>query len=296
MSYEKFQIDLDHYTSCVHHFGEDTSLPCVVLIHGSIENARIFYSRSGKGFAPWLAKQGFDVYAVDLPGKGESHPVVSKSFKQSQTKLITKDLPAIISAIQARNSSGKLHIGAHSWGGVLLAAMLCRVDIPVDSMVFFACKRRISVLSLRRLLMVDLVWTLLGTMASYSVGFLPAKQMKIGSDNEPKKLFLQTSKWVYENEWVDEEDGFNYGKELRKISLPPTLFLAGSHDKVLGNPVDVELLMNEMASPKHELQILGKNNGNEHNYGHVDILTHPLASEDHFPKVMEWFRQFDGNP
>ena len=29
----------------------------VLLLHGSIENGRIFYSESGKGFAPWLAER-----------------------------------------------------------------------------------------------------------------------------------------------------------------------------------------------------------------------------------------------
>lgn len=295
MERNTFSIDLGDYNVAVHRFGGNPDNPAVVLIHGSIENARVFYSRSGKGFAPWLAKQGFDVFAVDLPGKGESTPKVSRHFKHSQTTFITKDLPAILNDIQQRNHSGELHLGAHSWGGVLIPAMLARSEFNVKSMVFFASKRRISVFHLKRLFMVDLVWTLGGTVLSHLLGFLPARQIKIGSDNEPKKFFLQTNKWVYGREWIDPEDGFNYGEALKEKELPPTLFLCGINDHVLGNPTDVELLMREMPNPRHEIQILGKNYGNEHNYGHIDILTHHGAAEDHFPLVADWFRQYGGN-
>lgn len=143
--------------------------------------------------------------------------------------------------------------------------------------------------------MVDLVWTTLGTTMSHLLGYLPAKQLRIGSDNEPKDFYLQTNQWVYRKAWIDPEDGFDYHQSLQNRKLPPTLFLTGIHDKVLGNPVDVEKLMIEMSDPQHEFQILGKNFGNAHSYGHIDILTHPSAVEDHFPMVHDWFRQFDEN-
>lgn len=294
-SYEKFEIDLGEYNVCVHRFGVRPEAPCVILIHGSIENARVFYSRSGRGFAPWLAAHGFDVFAVDSPGKGESQPKVSRSFKHTQTTFIVHDLPKIIKHIQGINHSGELHFGAHSWGGVLIPAMLARHDFDVRSMVFFASKRRISVLHAKRFFMVDLVWTAVGTALALIFGFLPARQIKIGSDNEPRDFFLQTNRWVYSKNWIDPEDGFDYKAVLQKKTMPPTLFLAGIKDLVLGNPVDVELLMHEMPNPQHEFIILGKNYGNAHNYGHIDILTHHRAVEDHFPTCADWFRQFGGN-
>ena len=294
MEYSSFHIDLGPYTSCVHRFGDVNNAPCVILIHGSIENSRVFYSKSGKGFAPWLSSQGFDVYAVDLPGKGKSEPQVSRSFQQTQTKFITEELPKIIEEISARNNSGVLHLGAHSWGGVLIASMLARKQIAVDSMVFFASKRRISVFSLKRIIAVDFIWSLVGTISAYLVGYLPAKFLRIGSDNEPKDFFLQTNNWVYRKKWVDPEDGFDYKKALSNKPVPPTLFLTGINDRVLGNPIDVEVLMNEMPDSRHEFKILGKNYGNRHNYDHIDILTHKAATEDHFPEVVQWFRQFGG--
>ena len=48
----------------------DANAPALLLIPGSIENGHIFYSKSGKGFAPWMAERGFDVFVADLRGRG----------------------------------------------------------------------------------------------------------------------------------------------------------------------------------------------------------------------------------
>ena len=57
----------------------------VFLVHGAIENGRIFYSDNGKGFAPYLQKQGFDVYVLDLRGRGKSLPTLRKGAEQAGT-------------------------------------------------------------------------------------------------------------------------------------------------------------------------------------------------------------------
>lgn len=292
MQYAEFNINIGPYGCHFYRFGQDASKPAVLLIHGAIGNGRIFYSQSGKGYAPWLANQGFDVFVIDLPGKGKSKPKISAAFEQSQTAFVDRDIPAIVEEVQRRNVSGILHIGAHSFGGVWMAAALARKSIAVQSMVFFGCKRRISIFSLRRLLMVDVIWTVVGTTAAKIVGYLPAKAMRMGSDNEPRDFFLQTNKWVYQKQWIDPEDGLNYVHELGQRSIPPTLFLTGIKDHVLGNPIDVAHLKSEMNPTDSELIILGKNNGNLADYNHVNILTNPLAHEDHFPVTADWFRRY----
>lgn len=141
--------------------------------------------------------------------------------------------------------------------------------------------------------MVDLIWTTIGTLAAKLVGYLPAVAMRMGSDNEPRVFFLQTNKWVYQKKWIDPEDGFDYGRELEQRSIPPTLYLTGINDHVLGNPIDVALLKSEMKPIDSELIILSKSSGNLVDYNHINILTHPLAIEDHFPVTVDWFRRYN---
>jgi hypothetical protein len=60
---------------------------------------------------------------------------------------------------------------------------------------------------------------------------------------------------------------------------------------VLGHPKDVALLAEETGAYQvKRVVVLGKRNGNLHNYGHIDMLTHPDAPRDHFRTALDWLR------
>ena len=70
-----FSIQLNpRYSAAIHHFKCDKPKRVVLMIHGAVENGRIFYSNSGKGLAPFLCNSDSDVFVIDLPGRGESQP------------------------------------------------------------------------------------------------------------------------------------------------------------------------------------------------------------------------------
>lgn len=50
----------------------------VLMIHGMVEDGRIFYHPSGKGLGCYLARQGYEVYVADLRGTArfQSRPPV----------------------------------------------------------------------------------------------------------------------------------------------------------------------------------------------------------------------------
>lgn len=268
--------------------------PPVLLIHGSIENGKIFYSSSGKGLAPFLAKHGFDVFVVDLRGKGESTPAVSSKSKASQTDTISQEIPFWVKRVKEITGSDSIHFGAHSWGGVLFLAAYTQFyqEWNVKSMVFFGTKRRIGIRNFNKFLTIDLGWSLLGTIATKISGYLPAVKLKMGSDNEPAKFYLQTNRWVYSKKWIDPETGVNYADKLSAMeNKPPVCFYTGINDKLLGHPEDVKRLASE-AGLSDNIHILSKQNGNLRDYDHINILTHPDALNDHFPQVVEWYRKY----
>lgn len=286
-SYKDEQIAL-------HRFGDNTSAyPPVLLVHGSIENGKIFYSTSGKGLAPYLAQRGFQVFVVDLRGKGVSKPVVSRKSRATQTDTIMGELPSIIRHIKEITGNGNLHLGAHSWGGVLLlsAYALFHAEWNIKSMVFFGTKRRIGVRNLHKFFTIDIGWCLIGSLATLVYGYLPAKKLKMGSDDEPRKFYSQVNRWVYSKNWTDPETKTDYREKLGQLTLPPLYFYTGINDKLLGHPADVNRLLLETAQPHARLTILSKQNGNLHDYDHINALTHPDAVKDHFPEVAELFRK-----
>ncbi|MFD2245515.1 alpha/beta fold hydrolase [Pontibacter ruber] len=274
-------------------FSRDGKGAPVLLVHGSIENGRIFYSKSEKGFAPYLARHGYDVFVADLRGRGKSTPRITRRSTFGLTHTLREDFPAIIDKIKELKGDVPQYWGAHSWGGVLMLAYLARQVVPVkvQAMFFFGSKRRISIRSLKKFLMVDVVWNWLSKAVVSVAGSLPAKAMRIGSDSETKLTHRQTHEWVVQRRWLDWEDKFDYAAALQRTQLPPTLYLTGIADDVLGHPVDVEKLMLETGCDRSEFRVLSKASGNLHNYGHIDILTHPDATHDHFPAILRWLEK-----
>ncbi|GFO56460.1 alpha/beta hydrolase [Geomonas sp. Red276] len=271
--------------------------PVVFMLHGAIESGRIFYSDSGKGLAPYLASHGFDVYVADLRGRGESAPAIGRGSRFGQTEAIVEDIPALVEAIVKLRGPVPQQWVAHSWGGIILSSVLARFPRyleTVNSLVYFGSKRTVRARNLERLVKVDLIWNGICHLVTAVAGYLPARRLGIGSESETRKSHWQSSEWVRKDAWVDSDDGFDYGTAIGKVKLPPAWYLAGKNDRALGHPEDVRRFMESAGRQPSCYTILAKENGYLHDYGHIDMLTHPDAVRDHFPQVLEWLRQHAG--
>lgn len=263
------------------------------MVHGSIEDGHIFYSSSGKGLAPFLAAQGFDVFVADLRGRGKSTPPINKNSRWGLAENLKQDFPAYIEKIKEIKGDQPQHWMAHSWGGVLQLAYLGRFRSPatVASLTFFGSKRRISTFSLKKLFQVDIMWNHFSRLLVWKYGYLPAKKFKMGSESESDRSHSETHQWVVEKDWRDWHDGFDYRVGLSNTELPPLLSLTGANDQVLGHPHDVRVLVEETGSPTAKVQVVGKAEGFMHDYDHINLLTHPDAPKDHFQTVLHWLKQ-----
>ncbi|MEA5446695.1 alpha/beta fold hydrolase [Gammaproteobacteria bacterium AB-CW1] len=293
MNAESHFVELDG-ERCIHLRRFPGEGQVLFLLHGAIENGRIFYSRSGRGLAPWLAERGYDVWVMDLGGRGGSRPRIARGSRYSQTDSILREIPAAQDYIGQQRPGVSQHWIAHSWGGVLMNAVLARFPErarSVASLVFFGSKRRVRVWNLRRLLYVDLIWCWLSPLIVLLAGYLPARRLRFGSDDESRLSFSHGRRWVRETRWVDPIDGFDYRAALAEQRLPPTLYLAGAADAALGHPEDVKRLMAESGKGKQRFLLLAKAEGYARDYGHIDMLTAPEAGEDHFPVVLDWLAE-----
>lgn len=266
----------------------------VLMLHGAVENGKIFYSENNKGLASYLAHHGFDVFVADLRGRGLSEPVIKKGATHGQTESITEDIPAFINEIKKIKGNSPQILMGHSWGGVLALSCLARHPqyIPLISrMVFFGTKRQVTVFNLHRLFFIDFYWNTMARILARFFGYLPSGKLGLGSDSESIGSLEQSVIWVKSKNWIDPQDGFNYREAITKVKLPPALHITGTNDPVLGHPTDVELFMKESGNQKAEFKIIGKKFGNKHDYTHVSLLTHPDAVDDHFKMVLEWLKK-----
>jgi predicted alpha/beta hydrolase len=271
--------------------GAGTDHPAAVLVHGMVENGRVFYSPSDKGLAPFLARRGFDCWVVDLRGHGSSRPHVGRSSAWGQTDELLGDLPTAVDAIEeARGAPPELWI-AHSWGGVLCASFFARFPSragAVRGCAFFGTKRRVLVRNIPRRIQIDLIWKLAARAVVAVAGYLPARRLGWGSDDESRGTWADCVRWVRERgPWVDPVDGFDY-LAAAPTALPRTLWIAGAADRCLGHPDDVRLFMRECGDPDGEWMLLARAAGFSRDAGHIDMLTHPSAVDDQFPMVAEW--------
>lgn len=267
------------------------SSPNAFLLHGAIENARIFYSQNGKGFAWYLAQKGWNVFAADLKGRGLSFPPIDKQMDSGQSESILYEIPLLLQTLQHHSPDSPVVLFAHSWGGVLLMATLARYPEllhKVKAIVLFGSKRTVRVQNPEKWLKVDFFWRFAAHALSRGYGYLPAKELKIGSDNESIRSHSQGAHWTRSREWLDSFDGFDYAKTLKQMTLPPVLYLAAPKDYSLGHPADVRDFMHEVAAQNSEYWLLSKAHGFRHDYGHIDMLTHPQAPADHFPLILDW--------
>ncbi len=264
----------------------------VLMLHGAIENGRIFYSHQGKGLGCYLADQGFTVYCADFAGRGLSRPKVGPDFNHSQHQLICQDIPALIEHLYQRHQQ-KIHLICHSWGGVVLAACLARFPAlaeKIEKNVFFGSKRRISVKSAAKKLQIDWVWNKLSPWLCRRYGYLPAKSWRFGADNEPAQFLLDTVHWIQSTDFVDPTDEFDYAKAATLLHWPESWFFAAVNDKILGHPDDVRLFMAESNLAEARFSLLGKAQGDAVDYDHISMLTHPLAVAGHFAILADWLK------
>jgi pimeloyl-ACP methyl ester carboxylesterase len=286
-------LDLDQYQLHIRRLLPfEQGIAPVLMLHGAIENGRIFYSQSGKGLGCYLADQGFMVYCADFAGRGLSKPHVSEGFTQSQQQMITQDIPALIEHIYQLHQQ-KVILIAHSWGGVVATASLARfpaLALRVAAKVCFGTKRVISVQGLQRKLKINFIWNRLAPWLSSKYGYFPARKWRIGADDEPHQFLQDTVHWIAGAPFHDLSDQFNYAVSSKQLQWPPVWHFAAQNDQLLGHPQDVKAFIAETV-PDARFTLLSKQTGYQQNYDHISMLTHPSAVHDHFVQLRDWLLQ-----
>jgi len=271
---------------------DNASGPAVLFLHGAVENGKIFYTHNNKGLAPFLAEHGYICYVADLRGRGQSKPAISKHAKYGQTEAILEDIPAFIDKITELEGQPAKYWVAHSWGGVLMNSVFARFPEYINDVkacAYFGSKRSLYNHHPKKYLQGNLIWYTLAPLLAKKHGYLPAKKLKWGSDDESQKSHLQSMQWAKRQPWIDSDDGFDYSKEISTLTLPPILHIAGVRDKALAQPIDIQKFMDESGQGIQTMTIYGRKHGHQFDYDHINMLTHPKAREDQFTDLLAWF-------
>jgi predicted alpha/beta hydrolase len=274
--------------------GEKGAGQPVLMLHGAAEDGLIFYSHGGRGLACYLARHGYQVFVADMRGKGKSWPAINQNSDFGFHELVSEDIPAL--AAMVRRVSGGLEQTwvTHSMGGPLAAASLVRSGpdaLGVRQMVHFAARRRVAATGIKRRLLVDLLWNRVGRIAVAFQGYLPSEKLGLGTARESSRCFHDGINWSTREQWIDSEDGFDYGVAAKKMPWIRSLYFASARDSAFANPDDVRDFMHELGRHDGRMMVLGRSGGNLQDYSHTGMLLHADAESDHFPQLLAWLRE-----
>jgi predicted alpha/beta hydrolase len=301
-SYELYLLQIQQ-SSPSSHFS--SIAPVCFLLHGGLENGKIFYSKSGKGFGPYLAKLGYNVFIGDLRGKGNCKPLIKhdKNPNYGIKDVTERSIPLFLDKIISLTGQEKLCWVSHSLGGVLLKSTLARYPKYLQNLqceIHFATKRVITERNFLNWLILDLFYGQITKGIFKIYGYLPSKKFKIGSDDETFPAYQTAYHWIHPktNQWIDREDGFAYHEEysrniLAHQSAPPPALVFTSDDDVLAAPGDVKLWCEEVGIPLTAVVNLSekKEEYQQQKYNHFSMLTHPSCENHHFKLVKEFLEE-----
>lgn len=105
--------------------------PAFLLVHGFAQNAAAFQDGAWPGA---LSARGASVFIGELRGRSADAAGVGSGRGWSLAHHLRRDLPALLEAVAARSGSPRVHLLAHSMGGILGYALLATEPARIASL------------------------------------------------------------------------------------------------------------------------------------------------------------------
>ncbi len=297
----------------------------VILCHGLGANRFNFDLGPGRSLARTLQQAGFDVWSLDLRGRGRSRGVWQEGSCGYRKPCffddyVAQDAPAAISYVRRQTGAEQVHWVGHSMGGMVLYGILegeraseiasgVAVASPGRVVPPFRLPFRRAVHSALCLLpglpqaffarglapvLARLTFARLGSLflnpANVEREILLRALCFLASDVTRGEI-LQFLLWSDGGELQAIRGRFSYTGNLGAIDRP-LLLVAGVRDR-LAPPDLVREVYERVSSTRKRFVLLGRQNGQRHDYGHGDLLMGKWCSEEVFPHILDWLRTAD---
>lgn len=287
----------------------------VLCVHGLGANHRNLAFNEGHGVAQYLANRGYDVFAIDLRGRGMSdYPPGSWGFDD----YVHYDLPAAIEHILRITGFQQLHWVGHSMGGMLFYAVAGKEEwgkriasaVTLGSPVRFYHPRTLEIMGVKLYRYLLFLRYLAPRRLLILLSFLPWERFRsirifYNPRNTPPALMrwaaryalgtlavrelYQFARWVVEHHLRSLDDRHDYRERIRTITVP-TLVVAGSGD-LLCPPYTIKPAFELLASREKVYVEAGIAQGFSADYGHIDLVFGTRARQEIFPLILTWIKE-----
>lgn len=268
----------------------------VLLVPGFLETTQIFLPGKDHtgGLAPFLAAQGYDVYLLELRGKGGSWPRTNSNAEWGLHQAVCEDIPAHLVAIEKLRPGVPQFWVGQGLGSLLLLGAYARIKnlyTPLLGIAHFSPARRLHPATRRQTFEYKL-FNLTASLSCLFRGFA-TRPFADTAARESAGAYQGWRQWRNDGHWLDPEDQFDYGAALAAIDLPPSLYLANQQASVWGNVQDCRRWLGELGPHDACLMVIGKAGGNQQNYSGNGLLRHAASCEDHFLQLQDWMRSLE---
>lgn len=298
----------------------------VVLCHGMTSNRWDMDGPGRLSLARYLAKEGYDVWNVELRGAGRSTRPTwwnGKSYNWRFEDYVQHDAPSVLQTVLRETGSRQVHWVGHSMGGMIAYALLMTpahrkiasavtVGSPTMSdvghpLLDFGVPYRGLLRYVPRRLPLGIAARLGAPFAPLLTRTLHASIAELGwhpgnadakllrslmltaVDDLPASLLREFARWYDNKAMRDRYALFDFTDHLERITTP-LLIIAGSHDR-LTPARDLERVHRAVSSPQKEFRIIGKTHGAAHDYSHADLILGLHAPDDVYPLILGWLEK-----
>jgi poly(3-hydroxyalkanoate) synthetase len=288
--------------------------PPVLLVHGVAANRYNLDLTDETSLAKHLCGRGFDVWIVELRGRGFSlRPKLFSGLRYdwSFDDYAERDLPCAAEIIKRATGARSLHVVGFSTGALAAYAWLSdpHRSVEIASLVSIggaaSFKRLGKVLSGRlirsfRFLRHRWILRVLAPVSGYwhpsplqivhnpenLDGGVQRRIMVNMIANFSRNELLQYSDWILNDVFRSIDHRRDYRAELSRITVP-SLFLAGPRD-ALASPDAVKDTHDAVAATDKQFVLCSRAQGMRVNYGHFDLVVGREAASEVFPVISGW--------
>ena len=237
----------------------------LVLAHAMFARKSSFGRRDRPGLSSALGACGFRTVAFDFRGHGDSK---APGNEWGYDDLVRQDLPAVVDCARARGDGKPVIVVGHSLGGHVALASQGTARTAADAIVAVGAS-----VWLRELERSRLRWVAKSALARMTLaiaaraGGIPARRLRIGSDDAPERYLRDLLRGVTHREWRSRDGSDDYLASLALVKVPVAAVL-GELDLVTCPPSSGEAFARRCSGPVAFFRAP---------VGHMDLVTSARA-------------------
>lgn len=296
----------------------------VMLVHGISANERNMDLDEDHSLARFFASQGRDAWTLSLRGTGASDAMdVEKGRKAYAFDAFwQKDLPAAINYVREKSGSKSIDYVGHSMGGMVVYAYLSQGGQGLNAVTTLGSPTRLDWGGR----VIDLLPSLKGIYLEdgMSVPVVSAAHLVMPIHGEihddffqlllynPENVSKQSWKrlisygiadiqggvavqfigFIEKGSFASADGKIDFRKDMAKIQTP-IFVVAGKNDRI-ATPMAVKDGYRALKGPKEWL-LLGVENGQQADYGHMDLVMGDRAKDELWVKVEDFFDRHEND-